>query len=218
VTSFLGVADPEAVALAARALGKGSVVAIPTDTVYGLAVDPWRAGAVERLFALKQRPREVSLPILVGTRDQVAVVAGRLAGAAAILADRYWPGPLTMVVPRADGFTVDLGGPPSARGTVGVRWPDHPVVQQLCREHGPLAVTSANRHGSSPATTADQVGRAFPGPVSVSVIVDGGVCRGVPSTVVECRESGIRCLREGAIEWREITDSSPGGTGWSPPA
>ena len=99
MTSFLGVADPEAVALAARALGKGSVVAIPTDTVYGLAVDPWRAGAVERLFALKQRPREVSLPILVGTRDQVAVVAGRLAGAAAILADRYWPGPLTMVVP-----------------------------------------------------------------------------------------------------------------------
>ena len=218
MTCFLGVADPEAVALAARALGEGSVVAIPTDTVYGLAVDPWRAGAVERLFALKQRPREVALPILVGARDQVEVVAGPLAGAAAILADRYWPGPLTIVVPRAHGFAVDLGGPPSARGTVGVRWPDHPVVQQLCREHGPLAVTSANRHGSPPATTADQVVQAFPGPLSVSVIVDGGVCGGVPSTVVECRGSQIRCLREGAIEWRDISDSSPGGTGWSPPA
>jgi L-threonylcarbamoyladenylate synthase len=218
VTSFLGVADPEAVALAARALAEGSVVAIPTDTVYGLAVDPWRAGAVERLFALKQRPPEVALPILVGARDQVAVVAGRLTGAAASLADRYWPGPLTIVVPRADGFTVDVGGPPSAQGTVGVRWPDHPVVQQLCREHGPLAVTSANRHGSPPATTADQVGQAFPGPLSVSVILDGGACRGVPSTVVECRESEIRCLREGSIEWREISDSSPGGTGSSPPA
>jgi L-threonylcarbamoyladenylate synthase len=218
VTSFLDVADSEAVARAARALDEGLVVAVPTDTVYGLAVDPWRAGAVERLFALKQRQREVPLPILVGARDQVAVVAGRLGGAAAILADRYWPGPLTIVVPRADGFTVDLGGPPSARGTVGVRWPDHPVVQQLCREHGPLAVTSANRHGSPPATTADQVGRAFPEPVSVSVIVDGGVCRGVPSTVVECRESETRCLREGSIEWSEINDCSRGGTGSSPPA
>jgi L-threonylcarbamoyladenylate synthase len=215
VTCFLGVADPEAVAVAARALGEGSVVAIPTDTVYGLAVDPWRAGAVERLFALKQRPREVALPILVGARDQAEVVAGPLAGVAAILADRYWPGPLTIVVPRVHGLTLDLGGPPSARGTVGVRWPDHPVVQQLCREHGPLAVTSANHHGSPPATSADQVVQAFPGPLSVSVIVDGGVCRGVPSTVVECREAQIRCLREGAIEWRDISDSSPGGTGWS---
>jgi L-threonylcarbamoyladenylate synthase len=218
VTSLLGVVDPEAVALAARALGEGSVVAIPTDTVYGLAVDPWVVGVVERLFALKERPREVPLPILVGARDQVAVVAGRLDGAAAVLADRYWPGPLTIVVPRADGFTVDLGGPPSAQGTVGVRWPDHPVVQQLCLECGPLAVTSANRHGSPPATTVDQVGVAFPGAGTVSVIVDGGRCGGVPSTVVECREWEINCLREGAIEWREISDSPPGGTGASPPA
>jgi L-threonylcarbamoyladenylate synthase len=146
------------------------------------------------------------------------VVAGRLEGAAGILADRYWPGPLTIVAPRAGGFTVDLGGPPSAQGTVGIRWPDHPVVQLLCQECGPLAVTSANRHGSPPATTVDQVGEAFPEAGSVAVIVDGGRCGGVPSTVVECRESGIRCLREGAIGWQEITDSLPGGTGWAPPA
>lgn len=204
-------ADPEVIALAIEALLEGSVVALPTDTVYGLAVDPTRPGAVERLFALKGRPRDVPLPVLVGTRDQVDSVAGPLVSAAERLASRFWPGPLTLVVPRDEGFTVDLGGPPPARSTVGIRWPDHPVVGRLCRELGPLAVTSANRHGSVPATTAQQVSAAFTRAGGPTVVVDGGVCDRPPSTIVECQGQATRCLREGAIPWSEILGASGGG-------
>ncbi len=123
-----------------------------------------------------------------GSRSRL--VAGPLDGAAEHLADRYWPGPLTLVVPRRRSFTADLGGPPSARRTVGVRWPDHPVVQALCRELGPMAVTSANRHGGPPATRARRWPRSSPVSDGLAVILDGGRCDGTPSTVVECRGPG----------------------------
>ncbi len=200
----LAAADPEAKILVAKALREGLVVALPTDTVYGLAVDPSRPQAVDRLFALKERPLEVSLPVLVATWEQAQTVAGRLDSAAEHLAGRYWPGPLTLVVPRRNGFAVDLGGPPSARQTVGVRLPDHPLVQELCRELGPLAVTSANLHGALPATTALEVMEAFARSDGIAVILDGGLCDGSPSTVVECRGPAFRCLREGAIPWNEV--------------
>jgi tRNA threonylcarbamoyl adenosine modification protein (Sua5/YciO/YrdC/YwlC family) len=199
------------VAEAAEALRAGSVVALPTDTVYGLAVDPWQPEAVARLFSLKERPPDVALPVVIGGLDQAGPLTGRLTGSARRLADQYWPGPLTLVVPRAEGFDADLGGPPTARRTVGVRWPDHPLIQALCRELGPLALTSANRHGAPPATTALDVMAAFPGPGDLDVILDGGVCDGVPSTVVECRGTVTRCLREGAIPWTSLSDSDPDG-------
>ena len=161
---------------AAAALADGAVVAVPTDTVYGLAVDPAQPDAVERLFALKGRPADVPLPILVAGPEQVAQVAGHLEVAAQALAERYWPGPLTLVVPRRPGFTVDLGGPAAARQTVGVRRPDHPVVVALCEMLGPLAVTSANLHGEEPATSAPGGG---PGLRRVRPTGDGARRRGV---------------------------------------
>jgi len=200
---------PTAVALAVVALRAGSVVAVPTDTIYGLAVDPWQPGAVDRLFAVKERPPDVALPVVVGRLGQVGAVAGPLTGPARRLAERHWPGPLTLVVPRAEGFDADLGGPPAARGTVGVRWPDHPLIQALCRELGPLALTSANLHGAPPATTALDVGLAFRGAEDLAVVLDGGVCDGVPSTVVECLGAAPRCLREGAIPWSALSDPDP---------
>ncbi|HEX3460722.1 MAG TPA: L-threonylcarbamoyladenylate synthase [Acidimicrobiales bacterium] len=193
--------DPVEVEEAARQLAAGMVVAIPTDTVYGLAVDPRQPGGVDRIFALKHRPGEVALPVLVAGWEQVAAVAGILEPAAQGLADRFWPGPLTLVVPRASGFDADLGGPPEARGTVGVRWPDHPVVSALCTAVGPLAVTSANRHGKPPATLAQEVIAVFSVDDRLSAVVDGGVCDGVPSTVVECRGEEAWCLRRGGIPW-----------------
>lgn len=203
-------ATDDSMGRAAEALREGLVVALPTDTVYGLAVDPRRPGAVERLFALKERPMEVALPVLVGSREQVDVVARPLDSVAEHLAVRYWPGPLTLVVPRRYGFTADLGGPPSARQTVGVRWADHAVVQSLCHRLGPLAVTSANLHGAPPATTAHQVASSFTGAEAPVVIVDGGTCGGIPSTVVECRGLASRCLREGAIPWDELVEEPRG--------
>jgi len=193
--------NPVEVERAAAQLAAGMVVAIPTDTVYGLAVDPRQPGGVDRIFALKRRPGEVALPVLVAGWDQVEVVAGILEPAARDLADRFWPGPLTLVVPRAVGFGADLGGPAGTRRTVGVRWPDHPVVRALCAEVGPLAVTSANRHGKPPATLAQEVISVFSVDDRLSAVVDGGVCDGVPSTVVECRGQEAWCLRRGGIPW-----------------
>lgn len=201
MTRVLQTSDPGAVREAAAALADGAVVALPTDTVYGLAVDPTQPQAIERLFACKGRPADLPVPILVAGHEQVALVSGELEAAAQALAGRYWPGPLTLVVPRRPEFSVDLGGPDSARRTVGVRRPDHPVVVALCELLGPLAVTSANRHGAPPATTAAQVERAFIGSDQPAMILDGGPCDGVPSTVVECRGRASRCLREGALPW-----------------
>ena len=207
MANYIDGSDPRAVALAAEALGTGAVVALPTDTVYGLAADPTRPEAVERLFALKDRPSDVPLPVLVADRDQVGEVARALDSAARHLADRFWPGPLTLVVPRRHSFTVDLGGPPAARHTVGVRLPDHPLVRALCTEVGPLAVTSANTHGAPPAVTAHQVVTTFKEGDGLMLVIDGGVCDGIPSTVVECRGPASRGLREGAITWPEIFPS-----------
>ena len=181
------------------ALARGLVVAIPTDTVYGVAADPTQPEAVARLFALKDRPEDVPLPVLVGGLEQAEVLAGAFEPAAARLASRFWPGPLTLVVPRRPGFTVDLGGPPSARLTVGIRWPDHEWIKEICAAFGPLAVTSANPHGASPATSAGEVATYFPEAEDLAVIVDGGTCDGTPSTVMECRGPATRCLRAGAL-------------------
>ena len=201
MTRVLQTSDPGAVREAAASLAGGAVVALPTDTVYGLAVDPTQPEAVERLFACKGRPADVPVPILVAGREQVALVSGELEAAAQAMADRFWPGPLTLVVPRRPEFNVDLGGPDSARRTVGVRRPDHPSVVALCELLGPLAVTSANRHGAPPAATSAEVVRAFIGSDQPAMILDGGTCDGLPSTVVECRGSTSRCLREGALPW-----------------
>lgn len=208
-------ADTDGLARAADALSSGAVVAIPTDTVYGLAAHPDRPEALARLFSLKGRPTDVAIPILVGDGAQVAAVAGRLESAAARLAARYWPGGLTLVVPRAGDFVVDLGGPPTARATVGVRWPDHDLVHTLCRRVGPLAVTSANRHGDPPAGSAIEVVEAFVRRDGLGAVVDGGRCDGTASTVVECLGASARCLRQGAIPWselaRQVETESKGG-------
>ena len=211
VVSVSPASERDGLGVAAEALAGGSVVAIPTDTVYGLAVVPSVPGAVDRLFALKERPRDVALPVLVATWGDVTTVAGPLKGAAEQLAARFWPGPLTLVVPRSDEFSTDLGGPPAVRRTVGVRWPAHAIVGRLCQELGPLAVTSANLHGSPPASTALQVASAFVGADGLGVILDGGPCDGVPSTVVECLGPASRCLREGAIPWADIAGPPVGG-------
>ena len=120
-------------------------------------------------------------------------------------------------MPRRAAFTVDLGGPPAARHTVGVRWPAHPVVTALCELLGPLAVTSANLHGAPPATTAAEVVAAFAGADQPAMVLDGGTCAGVPSTVVECRGPATRCLREGAVAWEDLHLLPGPAGGWTGP-
>ncbi|HVA03371.1 MAG TPA: L-threonylcarbamoyladenylate synthase [Acidimicrobiales bacterium] len=185
---------------ALAALVAGEVVGIPTDTVYGLAVDPTRSGAIDALLALKDRPASLDLPVLVESIDQAEALAGPdgLSKTARHLARLFWPGALTIVVPRRRGLDWALG----AHGdTIGLRLPDHAVARSLCAEAGALATTSANVHGEAPCTDAASVQRIF-GPRVV--VVDGGRCAGSPSTVVSLVDDVPQCLREGALAWAEV--------------
>lgn len=161
------------------ALRAGEVVAIPTDTVYGLVTTVDNAA---RLFDVKQRPADVDLPVLCADRAQAQSLA---ADPLPDLVDEGWPGPLTVVVRRAPSLVADLG---AHADTVGLRVPDHPVPRELARRLGPLASSSANLHGKPPATTADEI--ALP-----VMVVDGGVCNGTPSKVVDCTGPEPRLLR-----------------------
>ena len=184
---------------AMAALAEGFPIGIPTDTVYGLAVDPFRPGATDRIFAAKRRPREVSLPLLVSGVEQALSVSTAVPALALQLMERYWPGPLTIVIPAIPGLGADLG---EDELTVGVRCPEHPGPQALCAASGPLATTSANRHGEPPLTCAEAVAESFGD--AVPVVLDGGVCAGSPSTVVDCTGRELKLLREGRIPWAEL--------------
>jgi L-threonylcarbamoyladenylate synthase len=194
--------SPEAVERAGRALASGHVVALPTDTVYGLAVDPFDPAAAERVFSVKRRPHHVELPVLIADEDQVAALASAVPAAARLLMARFWPGALTIVLPRRAGLGAHLG---AGRATVGVRRPAHPVPLALCRALGPLAATSANLHGQPPLTTAGAVAAAFGG--RVALVLDGGPCTGSPSTVVDCTLDEPRLLRQGRIPWAQVLEA-----------
>jgi tRNA threonylcarbamoyl adenosine modification protein (Sua5/YciO/YrdC/YwlC family) len=190
---------------ALAALSRGDVVAVPTDTVYGLAVDPRRPGASERIYAAKGRPDSLALPVLVSSVAEALELAAGGADELRALAAAFWPGPLTVVVPLREDAGLALGGDGA---TVGLRLPDHPMARELLVRSGPLAVTSANLHGQAPLTTAHDV-RAVLGD-RVAVVVDGGACTGAPSTVVRLSGAravaaeGAECLREGAIAFRSV--------------
>ena len=185
-------------ALAVEALAAGGVIGVPTDTVYGLAVDPGRPEALGRLFALKGRPDRLALPVLIGDPSELADLA-EVTPAAERLGERYWPGPLTLVLRRRPGVTLELGGDPA---TIGLRCPASPLLRGLLRRAGPLAVTSANRHGEAPLHTAEEVRERFAG--ELAVVLDGGPCVGRPSTVVSLTGGVTVCLRNGELGFAEI--------------
>lgn len=198
-------ADPPAAAVVARAaeaLRAGQPVIVPTDTVYGLAADPRRA---EVLFAVKRRPADVAVPVLVADVGQALDLAAEgLPPVVARLMSRWWPGGLTLVLPRREGLGLDLGGPDDA--TIGVRQPAHPVPVALAAAAGPLAVTSANRHGEVTPETAPEVIAGLDGRATLAL--DAGPCRGRASTVVSCLDGELRLLREGAVPFGEILASA----------
>ncbi|MGH8980284.1 MAG: L-threonylcarbamoyladenylate synthase [Acidimicrobiales bacterium] len=185
------------------ALDEGKVVVIPTDTVYGIGGRLDRPEAIAGVFAAKDRPAGLALPVLVGRWRQAKGVAARWPHTASMLGARFWPGALTVVVPVDPSLGALLGGDGKS---VGLRHPDHRFVRDLCRRTGPLAVTSANRHGRPPCTTADAVLEEF-GADDVGLVVDGGTCDGVISTVVDCTATPPACLREGGISWTWIEAS-----------
>jgi L-threonylcarbamoyladenylate synthase len=192
----------QAVAAAVEALRRGDIIGMPTDTVYGLAADPWHTGASDRLFRIKARPRSVELPVFVAGVDQALTLATAVTPAARRLMDCLWPGALTIVLPRHPDVDADLG---EEDETIGVRCPAHPVPLAVCAAAGPVATTSANQHREPPATTA--AAATFPG---VAVVLDAGTCDAQPSTVVDCTGEHPKLLRAGRIPWGDIEAAATG--------
>ena len=198
--------DEDSIEQAAGALRRGGLVAYPTDTLYGLAVDPRRDDAVSRLFAAKGRDASAAVPLIAASLDQ--------AQAAAILGDReirlartFWPGPLTIVVPARSGIAAAVlaGGT-----TVALRVPAHAVARALAAVFGfCITATSANRSGDPPAVTGADVSAALHTSIDLlDVLLDAGaVTGGPPSTIVEMAESGPRLVRAGAVAWSRVLES-----------
>ena len=209
MSRIVSTAVDTAVAEAADALQRGELIAIPTETVYGLAVLPNEAG-LSRLLAAKQRSTEKGIQLLVDSLAHVEELAV-LTRSAAVLADTFWPGGLTLVLRRRDDVVVPaaLSG---GRPTVGLRLPDHEVPRALARLLGPLAASSANISGEPDATTAQRVAESLGAEVDL-IVDDGPVRGGTPSTVVDCSDPDAqpRILREGAITADAIEDALRSG-------
>ena len=188
-------------AAAIEALRGGAIVALPTDTVYGIAVALDARDGIPRLFAAKSRPPDRSIALLVADRAQ-AETLGELGATARALADAFWPGGLTLVVPRREGVALPPELTSDAR-TVGLRVPDHAAPRALAAGVGPLPTTSANRSGEPEARDADAI-EAVLGD-AIELILDGGPAPGGPaSTVVDCTGPRPRVLRVGAVALEAI--------------
>lgn len=192
------------IAQAVALLRAGGVVAIPTDTLYGLAADARNPDAVERVYAAKGRPADMPLPALVSGWEQASQVAAITEDVAAIvrrLADAYWPGSLTLVLPAASGLPERLT---AGRDTIAVRMPDHPVPLALADALGrPITGTSANRSGEPDITDPAELRRILASRVD-GIITSGPRPRGTASTIVAVSGEGLTLLREGALPYDDV--------------
>jgi L-threonylcarbamoyladenylate synthase len=186
---------------AVQALRDGELVAFPTETVYGLGAHAGHPGALRRLFELKGRPQSHPLIVHLDSPRFLTRWAREVPVAAERLAERYWPGPLTLVLPKAENVNPLVTG---GQDTVAVRVPAHPMAQQLLTAFGGgIAAPSANRYGRISPTRADHVRDEFGN--AVRVILDGGECKvGIESTIVACIDGSVRLLRPGAISLTQL--------------
>jgi L-threonylcarbamoyladenylate synthase len=190
---------------AASVLGRGGVIAFPTETVYGLAADPASLVGVGHVFDVKGRGSSEALPLIAADVDAARRVASVWSPVADALASRFWPGPLTLVVPVNAAAVV--GRATAGRGSVGVRVSSHPVARALAAvaPAGVITATSANRSGTPAHATADAVAAALG---DVDLIIDGGDAPGgPPSTIVDLTDAEPRLIREGPIAFARVLES-----------
>lgn len=194
-TRHLQATDPGAIPLAVSLLMSGCAVVFPTDTVYGVGVIPFDAEALERLFLVKRRPYHKGLPILLADVADIQRVAARVSQVANALIERFWPGPLTLIVPKR----ADLPAIISPNEGIAVRIPDNDVARSLIRAAGgALATSSANLSGRPPAQSSQEALAQLGG--LVAAVLDAGPCAlRMPSTIVDCRGEVPLVLREGPI-------------------
>lgn len=184
------------------AIATGEVVVIPTDTVYGLACDPTNAAAVERIYTIKERPAGLELTLLAASAADVEDAVA-LDETARRLAERFWPGALSIVAPVGRRRLAI----PRSGTTLSTRVPAHALLLDLLSRTGPLATTSANRHGAAPATDADTARSALG--EAVAIVLDGGPAGGLASTIIDCSRTPPEVLREGPIPTADLVASAP---------
>ncbi|HBX69372.1 MAG TPA: threonylcarbamoyl-AMP synthase [Chloroflexi bacterium] len=200
-TEIISAERSNAIHHALDVLQNGGLVAFPTDTVYGLAAPVYNVESIERLYVVKGRNSTKAIAVLLGSVEDLDKVTVDLCPNAIEVAARFWPGPLTLIVPRHPDLPEILAPLP----TIGVRIPDHPVALALLQAAGPLAVTSANLSGGENTMTAQQVLDQLGG--RIHLILDGGrTPGGVPSTVVDCTSPEPQVLRQGPISLEDIQE------------
>lgn len=203
----------EGTRLARQALGRGELVVVPTDTVYGVAADAFSPEAVQKLLDAKGRGRQSPPPVLIPNTSTLAALAAEAGDALMTLADAFWPGALTIVTKANPSLSWDLG---ETGGTVALRIPDNPLTRELLQETGPLAVSSANKTGMPAATNAalalEMLGD------SVAIYLDGGEAVGVASTIIDATEldadgtGTVRVLRAGGVTTQALREALPDAT------
>ena len=199
-TMLLRAGDPTAIIEAAVWLRRGYPVVFPTDTVYGIGVTPYEETSIERLYAVKGRPTSKGIPILLSDPVYLEMIAGTIPPAAHVLIERFWPGPLTIIVPRAAGLPDAL----SPNDNVAVRIPDHDIARALIREAGgAVATTSANPSGQPPLRTGAAAMAAFNG--LIAAVLDDGPSPGErPSTIVDCTTAIPEIVRLGPLSASDL--------------
>jgi len=183
-----------------KILQRGGVIAFPTDTVYGLGADAFNSMAVERIYEIKNRPKHRQLPLLIAEVERLTTLADSIPEIAWFLARRFWPGGLTLVLPKTDSLPAYLAPGP----TIAVRVPDHPACLAIIQHLGnPIIGTSANISGQPAALTAEEVGQQLGG--KIDFVINGGKCPGSKeSTVVDVTRESPIILRQGIIPSDEI--------------
>jgi L-threonylcarbamoyladenylate synthase len=198
-TQLLPFDHPQAFAAAEQIIQQGGIISFPTDTVYGIGASAFNRDAIEKIFVVKARSKEKSIPVLIGSPQDLDSITVELNPVVARVIDHFWPGALTVIVPMLPGLPENL----SAENTVGIRIPDHDLTRQLLRITGPLAATSANLSGKRSARSAQEVLDQLD--QSINLILDGGITPGgIPSTVLDCTGDSPAVLREGPITEKEI--------------
>lgn len=200
--NVLDATDPQALIMAQRVAANGGVIVFPTDTLYGMACDPRNPEALARVYDIKGRSAQKALPVLVGGLDQLVEIVSEVPEKARHLLETFWPGPLTIILPKQPGLPAELTPYPG----VAVRMPNHPFALALLQAFGPLAVTSANLSDHANPGTAEEVLAQLGN--SVDLVIDGGRLEiGRGSTILDCGSETLVLLREGPISFETLMEA-----------
>jgi|WetSurMetagenome_2_1015567.scaffolds.fasta_scaffold122343_2 L-threonylcarbamoyladenylate synthase len=205
---IIAIENPTAIHMVHTCIGQDGVIVIPTDTIYGISAGYDRPLAIEKIYQLKKRSKEKALPVLIGSLDQLTLVAETIPDAAHQLVETFWPGALTIILPKRKNLPNNL----SEYNTIGVRMPNFPFILELLQACGPLATTSANISGGTNPTRILEVLEQLPD--GIDYYLNGGQTDGdIASTVVDCSSHEIRVLREGLISAEQIFSCLKKSTG-----